>query len=526
VPNGSIGITKHAGDSTYEATLTRYGNFDDSVGNGFYNVTDLTNGSVAHYNAHTTGSGTGGAFNGAITIPLFAGTFKANLTLQDQPFRSENLYLVPGAPDEDQIFHDITPTQNGELGLHWNGNLGGTQLEVLGLQRLGVQQTINTQVAPGDDENFYQAAHSGESIARVTLRYAPIENLTLETGAEGAYNFLDGDSIYYVNSVFTPLPGADAAVNEKRGEAFAQGTWKINPEWALELGSRFEYSTITETGDTDLTRSFFYPKPRAVLTWTPDADTQVRFRFEKVVGQLDFNDFIASSSLAQSGVTAGNANLKPDQHTQYEISYERHFWDKGAIVATLMHEEIKDVVDYVPVTGSTGVFDAPGNIGEGQNNQLDVEVTLPLDKLGLSHGLLQGSNIFRWAQVNDPVTGAQRTISGQRPQVIQWNITQDIPDLKSTWSVFWFNCWDEYYYRVEQFRHRSVVPPYIGAYWEYKPTSNWSFHVELDNADPFVYDDKFLNYPAARNVSLPDQLEELHIKSQPRLFIDIRKTFD
>ncbi len=526
VPNGSLEITNHSGQSTYEATLTRYGNFDDSVGNGWYHVTDLTTGDTKRYDAHTTGQGSGGPFNGAMTVPLFDGQFKANLTLQDQPFRSENLYTIPTAPAEDQLFHDITPTQNGEMGLHWNGNIGDTQLEVLALQRLGMAENVNTQIAPGDDEYFYSAQHTGESIARVTLRYAPIENLTLEGGAEGAYNFLNGDSVYLVNGVNTPLPSANAQVDEKRGEAFGQGTWKIDPQWMLELGARAEYSVISETGDVNLSRSFFYPKPRAVLTWTPDSDTQVRFRYEKVVGQLDFNDFIATSSLAQTGVTAGNPNLKPDQHTQYEISYERHFWDKGAIVATLMHEQIQDVIDYVPVTGSSGVFDAPGNIGSGQNTQLDVEVTLPLDKIGLPNGLLQGSNIIRFAQVHDPVTEQLRTISSERPQVFQWSLTQDIPDLKSTWSVFFFNCWDEYSYRIEQEQHRRVLPPYIGGYWEYKPTPNWSFHVEVDNADPFVYDDKFWNYPAPRNVSLPDQIAEQRMTSQPRLFIDIRKTFD
>ncbi|MGA9795177.1 MAG: TonB-dependent receptor [Rhizomicrobium sp.] len=525
VPSGSLQITTHSGQSTYEATLSRYGGLDDSVGKGWYHLTDLTSGLTTRYDARTSAQGSGGAFNGAMTVPLFGGQFQTNLTLQDQPFRSGNFYTFPGDATQDQIIHDKESAENGELGLHWNGNIGDSELEVLALQRLGTAADVNTQRAPGDDEYFYSAQHTGESIARVTLRYAPIENLTFEGGGEGAYNFLNGDSNYLVNGVNTPLPSADAQISEKRGEAFLQGTWKIDPQWMLELGSRAEYSAIAETGDVNLSRSFFYPKPRAVLTWTPDSDTQVRLRYEKVVGQLDFNDFVATSSLAQSGVTAGNPNLKPDQHTQYEISYERHFWGKGAFVATLMHEQIQDVIDYVPVTGSAGVFDAPGNIGSGQNTQLDVEVTLPLDKVGLPNGLLQGSNIIRFAQVHDPVTDELRTISSERPQVFQWSITQDVPSLKSTWQVFFFNGWDEYYYRIEQERQRRVLPPYIGAYWEYKPTPNWSFHVEVDNADPFVYDDKYWNYPAPRDVSLPDQIEELRITSQPRLFVQIRKTF-
>jgi outer membrane receptor protein involved in Fe transport len=528
VPNASVQYTQHSGDNTYEASLTRYGNYNDSVGKGYYHVTDLTTGLITRYDARTSGEGFGGGFTGAVTVPLFDGQFKANIALQDSPFHSGNFYTMPGDPSQDQIIHDTEPSENAELGLHWDGKLGNTQLVVLALQRLGTAQDVNTLTSPGDDEYFYSSNHTGESIVRATVRYSPITALMLETGAEGTYNFLDGVSNYLVNGVPDNAPSADADVNEKRGEAFLQGTWKFSPDWLLEAGARAEYSTISETGATDLSRSFFYPKPRAVLTWTPDSDSQVRLRYEKVVGQLDFTDFVTTSSLAQTGVTAGNPNLKPDQHTQYEISYERHFWGKGAIVATLMHEEIKDVIDYVPVPGSaaTGITDAPGNIGSGQNNQLDVEVTLPLDKLGLHNGLLQGSNIIRFAQVHDPVTDQLRTISGERPQSFTWSITQDIDSLKSTWSIAFFNCWDEYYYRIEQERHARVLPPYISAYWEYKPTPNWSLHVEVDNADPFVYDDTYWNYPAPRNMSMPDQIQQLRITSQPRLYIQIRKTFD
>jgi len=33
------------------------------------------------------------------------------------------------------------------------------------------------------------------------------------------------------------------------------------------------------------------------LTWAPDSQTQIRFRYERVLGQLDFNNFIAKRFL-------------------------------------------------------------------------------------------------------------------------------------------------------------------------------------------------------------------------------------
>jgi len=523
VPNASLQLTRHAGDSTYEASIFRYGNFDDSVGNGFHTVTDDATGVVIRDRAHTSAMGTGGGFNGAASIPLFGGQFKANLTLQDSPFHSSVAYSGPGG---DQLITDRSGNRNGELGLHWNGNIGSSQLEVLALQRLGRATDVNVSDAAAMNQVFTSKNDTGETIARATLRYPFTPGLTLEGGAESAYNFLDGTSDFFQNSVFVPLPSADARVEERRGEAFAQETWKFTKDWMLEAGSRFEYSTIGETGDTVQTRSFFYPKPRAVLTWTPNKSTQLRLRYERVVGQLDFSNFVASSNLAASGVNAGNPDLKPDQHTQYEFSYERHFWDKGSLVATLLHEEITDVVDYIPVTGSSGTFDAPGNIGNGRNDQIDVELTLPLDRLGIPNGLLKSTNIWRFSAVRDPVTGENRVISGERPQDIELDFTQDIDRLKSTWGITYFNCWDQYYYRLTQVRHQRVIPPYFLVFWEYKPTPSWSLHFELDNLARFVYDDKYYDYAGPRNALPLASTEELSVKSQPRLYIQIRKTFD
>jgi len=141
---------------------------------------------------------------------------------------------------------------------------------------------------------------------------------------------------------------------------------------------------------------------------------------EVLPAYLAFGNFIATSNLGGNGVQSGNSDLRPDQRQQYEISYEHHFWDKGAITLQLIHEEITDVVDLVPVKAPDGtLFDAPGNIGNGQNNQFNLDFVLPLDKLGLPNGRLHTITNFQLSSVRDPVTGENRVISAERPQDIE-----------------------------------------------------------------------------------------------------------
>ena len=195
-------------------------------------------------------------------------------------------------------------------------------------------------------------------------------------------------------------------------------------------------------------------------------------------------------------------------------------------MVTLLHEDITDVNDLVPIYAPSGAFDAPGNIGNGTSDKIDVELTLPLDKIGIKGGLLKASTSFLHSEVHDPTTGALRGISRDRPQNITLNFTQDIDSLKSTWGVFYYHGWDEYRYRLALVQHYRVIPPYMEVFWEYKPTPDWSLHFEIDNAVPFVFDRKQYIYAGPRNISPLVTYEHRQIQSQPRLYISIRKTFD
>jgi outer membrane receptor protein involved in Fe transport len=522
IPNGSVEFTRHSGASIYEGSIFVIQNYDDSVGHGIHNVFDGAGNLLTHDLAISHGLGVGFGASGAATLPLWGGEFKANVLFRDSPFVDRLSYSRPGFL---QLFKDDSRNSNGELGLHWKGPVGPVELETLVLQRLG----HNPSTSDSDDgvtaEHFMSLADTGETIARTTVTYLPTDALTLESGGEGAFNFLDGKTAFLINGVNQPLPSANARVEERRGELFGQATWRISDAWLLETEVRAEVSNISESGSVQLSRSFFYPKPRVVLTWSPDKDTQIRLRFERVVGQLDFNNFIASANLSATGVTAGNENLRPDQRTQYAISFERHFWDKGAVVLSYMHEEIKDVVDLIPVTSPAGTFDEPGNIGNGKNDEIKLEATLPLDRLYIPGGLLTTTSIFDLTSVRDPVTGVERVISAQRPQNIRINFSQDIDSLKSTWGIFYYHAWDEHYFRLEQVRHRKVSPPYFQAYWDYKPSPEWTFHLEVDDITSFVYHDDKFNFAGPRNTAPLDNIDEFIAHSNPQIDFRVRWTF-
>ncbi len=236
MPAAKVQFTHRTGDSTYEGSLSQIGNLDDGVGKGFYDVTDVSRGTVTHYDTHYRASGTGWGATAAATIPLFGGQFKANGIYRDSPLGAVFFY---NAPSDNVHIIDNTGSKKGELGLHWIGPLGGVELETLVLQRLSRSTAFQEVNAVGDLEIFNQRNRTGESIGRAIIRYRPDADLTIEAGGEGVYNTLDGSTLYTVNGAAVPVPSANASVDEKRAEAFARATWDFAPDWELEAGARF-----------------------------------------------------------------------------------------------------------------------------------------------------------------------------------------------------------------------------------------------------------------------------------------------
>src|SRR3546814_4626395 len=79
---------------------------------------------------------------------------------------------------------------------------------------------------------------------------------------------------------------------------------------------------------------------------------------------------------------------------RYEAAWERRIGD-GSLVVALRHESISNLVDRVVVVSDDGVFDSAGNIGHAIRDEVETNLNLPLDSLGL-HGLtVKGNALFR-----------------------------------------------------------------------------------------------------------------------------------
>jgi hypothetical protein len=512
------------GERAWEGGVTVSGFIDDGYGDG--PLTDTNGNGAPSRSAHIHGQGWGtqSIVTGATEAPLAGGSLRVNGRISNQTYDNAELDSFHFPDTHAEHDHQDDNYLQGEVGARYSHGIGArTNVEIVALRQDKHEDFADAFNTPSDAQVFRQDTTTSETILRGVVKFQQKPNLSWEAGAEGADNTLENHILFSDNGVFTTLPAADVAVDEKRGEAFGKAVWRPFMTLTIEGAVREEGSNITSSGDVNLSKTLYYTKPRLAVTWAPDADDQLRFRYEREVGQLDFTAFVASTTLNAGVVTAGNPNLVPQQDWASEIAYERHFWGGGSVVLTARHLEITDAIDRAPIRAPDGsFFDAPANIGAGSENDFLVTWTVPLDKLGLKAAQIRGDYTRRISEVTDPTTHERRPISNLHPSDWDAHYSQTVG--KVIYGVDVFGGWQQRNYRFNAIQI-DKLQTYVTPYAEWKPNPKLSWRIELDNITARGFKHTFETWNGPRNLA-PLTLVDLRSVHPGRiLYIRLRKTF-
>ena len=528
-PDGHLGPvlsarwSRREGDDQIEGSISGFSDRTDGTGDGFRRRYDPAGNLIQDADLVLWDRIRNLRATGAVQRRVGGGLLRVNGLLGWFGNENSQDLLIRSGPGVDSFNDEESNDVNGELGVNWTRDLGPrTGLELTGLQRYSAEDYTGVSESSGDSSTFTADSTSGESIGRAIVRFRPNDRWSFETGGEVAYNFLDSATAYSENGVPIPLPSSAVKVEELRGEVFGQATWRPAPTLTIEGGLRVEVSEISQSGDSDLTKSFVYPKPRIQATWTPWTGHQFRFRAEREVGQLNFGDFIASADIDIGQVEGGNPDLEPEKSTVIEAIYERRFWGEGVFDVTVSHAEIEDVVDVIPLTGG---FDGVGNIGDGTADFLQLRLTLPTDRLGIPNGRFQTRGSWSSTSVLDPVTGEERRFQGNQAFGCGVSFNQDLMGGRWSWG-FDHGCNVD---KGRGFRVREVrafyEEPGVGAFVQWKPQGDLTVRVDLGNATDRAqgYDREI--YTGPRDTAPLAFREVRRTRMSPWLFVQIRKTF-
>lgn len=462
--------------------------------------------------------------NGSAEYQTDSGLLRFNLGGTRQDSRQLDI-LTPrsGAPQtsEGQVLTDIRLDQ-GEAGLDYehqfNSVLSGRQLLLQTLEKKTITADATNALLHQSSED---EARRGESIMRSSLTYTLSPALTVESGLEGAYNFLDVDASLQRNGSNVPLPAAKVKIEERRGETYVDARWKISPRLASDIGIRYEVSTISQSGDNNAKRTLRYPKPRALLTFDMNDGLQLRGRIERTVGQLEFRDFASQASLDAGTINGGNVDLRPETAWEFEGAIEKRFWGSGSAMLGYTHSLVSNVVDRVPA----GNFDAAGNIGDGVRGKVAMSLSLPLERLGLERTLLRVNGNWTWSEVDDPVTRTQRRISKHAPHGGDVLLTREFPSLASSLTLENSSSKRDTSYRLGEVR-TDHWDHYLNLYWDWRPQAGTAVRLTFNNVTGRPRSRWRSVYEGGTRASgLLAYFEDRHFGAMRSIQLKVRRTF-
>ena len=320
-----------------------------------------------------------------------------------------------------------------------------------------------------------------ETAARAIYRWDLSTPLSLEFGAEAAFNELDSFVEVSVGNSPLELPNDNISVAEDRYQAFAKAIVRVRPNLSFEAGLEFERSSLEQSGDANLNKEFDYLKPRLTATWSINGVTDVRLRVEKIVGQLDFYTFAASPSLETGIFSAGNAGLEPEEATEYELQFERRFWGQGSAILTYTRYRLENALDYIPV--GLG-YDALGNAGRASRGKWILVTNFPLDPLGWTGATWRSRTVHFDSRITDPFTGETRRRTGRDSFVGFIGLTWELPQWNSVVGLDGFIGYQERSYRISEERLEREAPLPMNLWLDRTFGEDLSVRFEIMNVTP------------------------------------------
>lgn len=449
-------------------------------------------------------------------FPLGVGQLVANANLARTRADERVASTDDALPAE--VATDREQRWDGETGLQFSGKLGGGDLEALVSHRFGRVKAH----AEEEDESFTETTRTAETIARLEHRRGS-ERLRAFASIEGALNKLGSDAELEVDGIPVPLSGSDVEVTEHRAEGALGATWKPSDSITVEPSIRAEISRIQSTGDSEQDESFLFWKPRLRLSWSK-GDNRLTVTAEREAAQLDFGDFVASVELDRDDVTAGASSLRPPTTWSISATYERRFWENGAVLVTARQEWIDNVIDRVVVESGGELFDAVGNIGSGTRQSLNAELTLPLERLGLFGMQVRANATWLRSRVEDPITGERRIISEDRPFEGEVRLIHDVAGGEWSWGVDASFAHHEREFRLDEERLERKGTA-IGAYLEFRPRRDWRLRLEGENIISRALVDTREHYDESRASGDIETIETRRLRTARIASFTVRKSF-
>lgn len=419
---------------------------------------------------------------------------------------------------------------NFEVGADYEFQIPGGRLKLIGLYRYENSPTEASVdfdffgARPQEGNFFRRQANEAEAVLRSEYVFNWLGG-DWQWSMEGTRNFLDIEADLErrdAEGVLRPvLFEGSSRVEEDRAESTLSYSLALNSRLQLQTSIGAEYSQISQSGPAGQTRDFVRPNGFMSLNWKASDSLNMSLRAERVVGQLNFFDFIASVNVNQERVNVTNADLVPPQSWLFEFESQKIIGDYGSITLRAFYEDISDIVDLIPIQGGG---QAPGNIDSALRYGASTNITLLSDPLGWNGMRLDIEAEYTETEVLDPLLNTKRRISDET--FIRFNSTLRQDFQNTDWAIGFSTNYDRASRLVRLDEISEFVPSFAFAevFVEYKDFYGITLRATV--ADVLYRDNNFFRTVFNDRVTGDIAFREERFRGFGRIFrLDIEGSF-
>ena len=249
-----------------------------------------------------------------------------------------------------------------------------------------------------------------------------------------------------------PAPGAIYTIDETRWEPFVRLTAEVGSNLTVDAGLRYESmerDVTSDLGTVSADASELFPSLH--LTWRPTSADQFRASFARTQRRPDYSflaPYIADEEPADEDALRGNPLLESEKANGFDAGYEHRIGARGVFGVNVFYREIEDLIELVdtgtevdedggPVDPGDDAYNLiePRNIGDGTTWGVEVDLSTPLDMIGLPETGVFFNYTWLESEVVDPFTGVERRFRNQ-PQNV-WNVgfIQNLPNWNASFGA-------------------------------------------------------------------------------------------
>jgi outer membrane receptor protein involved in Fe transport len=240
-----------------------------------------------------------------------------------------------------------------------------------------------------------------------------------------------------------PGPGAVYKIKERRIDPYVRLTFEPSAMWTFDAGLRYE--TTKREVESDLgsvSKDANELNPSLHATFRPTDVDQFRASVARTVRRPDYGllaPYVAEEEPAEDDDLRGNPNLDNETAWGLDIGYERRLGARGVVGINFFYRDVEDLIDLVATSevssSGLGRVYEPRNIGSGKTYGLELDLSTPLDVIGLPNTGVFFNYTWLESEVKDPFTGQDRPFTNQPSYVYNVGFVHTVPSWNASFGA-------------------------------------------------------------------------------------------